>query len=185
VLKRVIVGRAECNGPDGPLSTEFSSASRGRFWLRQSRKGRKTYEALITPKGAWSIDDDGVRTPLTIKYQLLIASQNFQRIALDPASFARNLSVAGEEQFQGDLCQKLQGVVGDGSAIDFYFEEKQGRLLGFRLQNPVQAGSSVTVVFRDWMTVNGIQLPSDVLAIDNQGRFTYHFVSLFFKDEGK
>lgn len=184
-LSRVIVGRAVCNGPDGSYRTDISSPPGRRFWFRQVHPGNKTFEALVTADGAWSIKSDGSRSPLNYRRTLMVRSHDFQRIALDPESFVSNLGLIGTVNFRGLKSEQLSGLADDGTKIELYYAVKSGLPLGFKMMNPVQAATIVTITYQEWKDVEGVLLPSKVVASDTQGDFYLSFQGLFFDDESR
>ncbi len=184
-LDKIIVGRASGSGPDGSFKTDISSPPDGRFWYRRVLEGRKPFEALITSEGAWSVHEDGTRTPLSRRTALMVRSHDFQRIAIDPESFAQNIGWVKETDFHTLKSQELLGYTEDGTKIYLYFDDKSGLPLGFRMDNPVQTDTSVTIIFQMWKNVEGVLLPSKVIALDAPRNFQLTFQGLFFQDEEK
>jgi hypothetical protein len=182
-LGKIIVGRAVGTGPEGSFKTDISSPSGGRFWYRRVLEGKKPFEALITPEGAWSIHEDGTKTPLSRRTTLMVQSHDFQRIALNPESFAQNVGWVKATEFHTLKSQELLGYTEDGTKIFFFYDDKTGLPLGFRMDNPVQAGASVTIIFRAWQDVEGVRMPSKITALDAPRSFQLSFRSLFFQNE--
>lgn len=182
-LAKIIVGRAIGTGPDGSFKTEISSPSGGRFWYRRALEGKKPFEALITPEGAWSVHEDGTKTAMSRRTTLMVQSHDFQRIALDPESFAQNIGWVKATEFHTLKSQELLGYTEDGTKIYFYYDDKSGLPLGFRMDNPVQSGSSVTIIFREWQDVEGVRMPNKIIALDAPRNFQLDFRSLFFQNE--
>ena len=79
-------------------------------------------------------------------------------------------------------CAKVQGLVGDGSGIDFFFVLEDGMPAGFRMDNPMDPGKPVTILYRAWREVDGVRLPRTVVALDSQGEFVLEFHTIFFED---
>ena len=99
-----------------------------------------------------------------------------------PESFVSNPSLIGTVEFHGRECEKLSGFAEDGTEIDLYYDLKTGLPLGFEMLNPVEAGTIVTIIFREWKDVEGVLMPSKVIASDKQGDFYLSFQGLFFDD---
>jgi hypothetical protein len=182
-LGKIIVGRAVGTGPEGSFKTDISSPAGGRFWYRRVLEGKKPFEALITPKGAWSIHEDGTKTPLSRRTTLMVQSHDFQRIALDPESFAQNMGWVKSTEFHTLKSEELLGYTEDGTKIYFYYGDKSGLPLGFRMDNPVQTQTSVTIIFREWQEVEGVRMPNKIIALDAPRNFQLDFRSLFFQNE--
>jgi len=184
-LSKIIEGRAIGSGSEGRFRTEISSPSGGRFWYSRALEGKTPFEAIITPKGAWSVSEDGTRTPLTGRTALMIKSHDFQRIALDPESFVQEIGWVKETKFRSVKSQELLGFTPDRTKVYFYFDDKSGLPLGFKIADPMQAGNSVTIIFREWKEVGGVRMPSDILALDSERNFHFSFQGLTFQDEEK
>lgn len=181
-LLQVIVADAHCTGPGGEFETRYSSAPGGNLWFRQKHPGQKPYAALITPEGNWRLNKDGTRDELSPRVFLMVRSHDFQRIALDPSTLARDLTAAGEEEFEGVECRKIEGLVGDGSNAAFFYSSESGLPMGFRMDNPMDPGQPVTIVYREWRDVDGVRLPCVVAALDTQGEFVMDFHTIYFEE---
>ena len=179
--EQVIVGHAVCTGPNGDFTVDLSSAPDGRLWFRQKYPGRQPYVAMFTAQGSFTVDKDGTRGEMGLRDQLMVRSHDFQRIALQPGVFADRLVIAGKELYHGTVCVKLQGLTSDDNPVDFLFGEEDGRPRGFRIANSMSPGQYVDIFYREWATVEGVDLPSVIVASDEQGEFVFQFHALSFE----
>ena len=180
-LQRVIVSDAHCTGPQGEYETMTSSAPIG-YWYRQKHPGQVPYAALITEEGGWVLLAEGKRGVLKPHVYLMVKSHDYQRIAIDPTTFARDLTLVGPVQYQGRDCIQINGTVGDGTGIDFFYLEKDHMPAGFRMNNPFDPFDPVNIVYRDWRAVDGVMLPSVVAALDSKGEYVLNYHTIYFDE---
>ncbi len=180
--RKVIVGQAVSTGPNGDFEIDLSSAPDGRLWFRQKYPGVAPYVAMFTGTESFTVEKDGQRHLLGSRDYLMVRSHDFQRICFQPGVFANSLTRVNKETYHGQVCVKLQGLARDNTPVDFFYREEDGRPVGFRLLNDLSPDQRVEIYYRDWMDVGGVDLPSVIVASDEQGEFVFQFHTLYFED---
>jgi hypothetical protein len=176
---------ADCVSPGGPYTTEILSARGGRTWFKQASAGEFEYLAIVNGAQAWSPNADGSVTRMDEGRIVMITGHEFQMIAIDIGPRFSDAGVEALEEFSGSECVRVRMTDTRGEPLDAYFHTSTHLLAGMRLSNPMREGEDVWIRLIEWTTVDGVKLPSKIIATDSSGDFilSFHEISLNDVDE--
>jgi len=171
---------AECTGPNGPYTTEISSARGGKILFTQKRQTGKAYFGLSDGRNAISGSDPAGETKAAGEREVFAwRSHDFARIAIDVEGFFSKFEAEADGTFEGRSAAILRAVDQLGNPARVYFEKRSGSMLGFTIRNPFAAeAEEIRTVFREWKSVDGLRLPSKVVVTDKQGDFVLSFTKI-------
>jgi len=121
--------------------------------------------------------DGGPLVDMPATFASFVRGHHFHYRALFPrfelASVSRDVSDA---EFAGERAFKVSGRTRADNLLDYYFDQREKRMLGYRLTIEEPEGPHVIdFMLKDWRTSGGQQLFRR-LEIDDRGRlFTYRF----------
>lgn len=167
---------AECTSPRGPYTTTLMMAPWGKLVFRQEAEGVDPYETVLAGEQGWSngqpADDLG---------RWMARGHAFQWMVLEVEDWYTDLQPAGEAEFGGVECTTWAANDAMGDDNRLFFEKETGLMKGFDVPNHLFEGR-VQVMFDEWRTLDGVQLPSRVTATDNQGDFVLDFTEITLND---
>lgn len=172
---RSIYAVAACVGPKGKYTTSISSFRDGRTRFEQTFEYRKPTGVFINGDNAWETNHENGEFLVSSSFQRMVARMHeYQKMAIDPRAFFKDLEIVGDEEFNGRPSIKVAAKNELDMPAFLYFERFSGRLSGYKLMVP---GSTETIlnIFTAWNRVGKVMLPSVVTAIDSAGRWTLSF----------
>ena len=173
-----IKASAVCVSPQGQYGTELQSARGNMFFFRQTQPSGPAFQAYLVPGQSVSMDNrGGGPVPLKPEAVAVIRAHDFQMMALEFDQRFRDIAVRGEEMFGGSRCLALSMVDELGAPATGWYRMGSGLLAGFETRNPIDTGT-VRVQILDWMDVDGVKLPSHVIATDTAGDFVLRFTEI-------
>jgi peroxiredoxin len=174
-----VTALAQATSPNGPYTTLLEMASGGRVYYRQSREAETEFEAVLNGAQGWLAHDPAAL--LGDDTWWMIRCHAFQWLALDPGDWFTDLREPENVTFGGRPCARWTGADPFGAANHLYFSKETDLLAGFEVPNSMGEGR-VKIEFREWKTLGGVQLPSKVVATDNQGDFILDFTEITLND---
>lgn len=172
---RSIYAVAACVGPKGKYTTSISSFRNGRTRFEQTFEYRKPTSVFINGDIVWEKNPDtGEFLVSTPAYRMVSRMHEYQKMAIDPRAFFKDLEIIGDEEFNGRPSIKVAAKNELDMPVFLFFDRSNGRLNGYKLMVP---GSTETIIntFNEWKPVGKVMLPSAVTAIDSAGRWTLSF----------
>ena len=143
----------------------------------QEAEGEPATEHVINGDQAWRngqpMDDIG---------RWITAGHAFQWMVLEVEDWFSGLEPAGEEVFGAEACSVWTGRDFLGGENKLYFEKETGLMKGLDLPDHFSKEGRIAVIFEEWQTLDGVQLPSRVTVTDEQGDFVLDFTQITLND---
>jgi outer membrane lipoprotein-sorting protein len=164
-----IEAHAACTGPNGPYTTDVYSTSDGRLRFHQTSAGGE-YVAISDGERAWFVENDSLRA-VAPQALAMFRAHEFQMIALQFAVRFRDPRWDGRGRFEGKDSFRL--VVTDelGRSVHAWFDVETGLLAGWEFDDIGGGASRIRIVLQAWQEVDGLRLPSTVIASDADGEY--------------
>lgn len=172
---RSILAIADCSGPKGKYTTAISSFRDNRTRFQQTYTYRNPSNVFINGDIVWETNADTGELVISDPLQRMVSRlHEYQKMVIDVRAFFRDLSLAGDEDFNGRPAVKVGAKTELDIPAFLYFDKAAKRLLGYKLLIPNTA-ETVTNTFSEWKKVGKIIVPSVVKAVDSSGEWTLSF----------
>lgn len=174
---RSIQAVADCVGPNGNYTTEIYSAKNSRLIFKQTKANGDIYLGQINGQKYWTKDEKSGDFSLADNREAFVwRSHDFQFLAMEIATRFRDLTLAGEENFNGKVAIKLLGTDELGKTANIFFDKETKLMLGLTIQNPFsEQPERIRISFNEWKQIGQLKLPSKVTATDKNGDFVLNF----------
>jgi hypothetical protein len=180
-----ITAVADCVGPNGKYLTEIDSAIDSRLIFSQTRSDGTKYLGVQNGQFRWKQSGDGEFSLTDAREGYVWRSHDYQRLALEIGSRFREFAYAGQEPFGATSAVRLNAVDELGNPASVYFDQTDGKLIGFVIRNPFsQAREEIRTIFSDWRRVESVRLPMVATAIDKSGEFVLRFGVIKINGQG-
>lgn len=174
---RNIQAIADCTGPKRKYTTEIYSAKDWRLIFKQTFENGDFYLGQTNGQTLWTKDEKSSDFELADKNAAFAwRAHDFQWLAMEVGERFRDLTLVGEEVFNGKTAVKLHGKDELGSPADVFFDKETKLMLGSTVQNPfTNQPEPIRTVINEWKQTGRLKLPSKVTVTDKQGDFVLNF----------
>lgn len=174
---RSIQAVADCVGPNGNYTTEIYSAKNSCLIFKQIKANGDVYLGQTNGQTYWTKDEKSGDFSIADNREAFVwRSHDFQFLALELGERFKNLTLAGEENFNGKTAIKLRGTDELGKTAHIFFDKETRLMLGFTIQNPFsEQPEMIRLSFNEWKQIGKLKLPSKVTASDKNGDFVLKF----------
>ena len=172
-----ITATAHCTSPRGGYITELQSMRGDRLMFTQLWPEHPPLIACLNGQYAW------VRYAATGAVELLdpisasiIRAHEFQFLPIVMASRYNNIRLIGQKEIAG-ICCDVVGMTDElGQPSRAYFSRTSHLWVGMTLTDPRRGEQAeVQVIIDQWAMLEGVRLPSKVIASDSAGDFVLNF----------
>jgi hypothetical protein len=172
-----IAATADCTSPRGGYITEIQSMRDDRLMFTQLWPEHPPLIAYLNGQYAWMHDPaTGAVEVLDPISASIIRAHEFQILPIVMASRYCNIRLVGQKEIAG-ICCDVVGMSGElGQPCRAYFSRTSHLLVGMTLTDPRRGEQAeVQVIIDQWAMLEGVRLPSKVIASDTAGDFVLNF----------
>lgn len=162
--------RAAATGPGGAFDVEVRSTRDGRARITfgtgmslgiEADRGWRTVEGTDRVEAITNEELEFVRG-----HELLMS-------VVAPLTRFPPLTYSGRTMYEGQPALRLSGVDALDGAVDAYYSTVDTLLVGFRVEDHLRDGGSVSIVLSAWRTVDGVRLPHRATFVQGPDTFEY------------